>query len=333
MGTRVPAIAIGVAIFAAVVASASAGEPTAPPPADHGDGDTDAVSAPDPSATATDAGAPAAETVDAGPLDPMAIDPILGHAQRVGGTETTGLVAFTFDDGPEPKTTPRVIAALERYDVPASFFLVARRLAGKLGASSRELALREDHEGFLVGCHSWSHKNLKRSNAADAKREVDAAQKEIAEVLGRPIGLFRPPYGELGGAALVDIQKRGLTEVLWSIDTLDWRAHDLQKLRKKVLHEIIAGNGGVVLMHDTKEITAHVIPLVLDDLEAENCARIARGDEPIVPVSLHYFLKDGKRWHGGGKARPVPAEVAARTASYESELPGRCLARAWHVEP
>jgi peptidoglycan/xylan/chitin deacetylase (PgdA/CDA1 family) len=323
---------MGCAALAAVVATAAAGEPGAPGVTVKDTNDADAITAPDPNAS--DGGAPAATTDAApAPLDPLAIDPVTGHAQRVGGTENTGVVAFTFDDGPEPKTTPRVIAALERYDVPATFFIVARRIVGHLGEESRALMLREDHEGFGVGCHSWSHKNLKHSNAADASREVDAAQREIAKALGRPIGMFRPPYGELGGAALVDVQKRGLTDVLWSIDTLDWRSHDIQKLRKKVMRMIIAGNGGVVLMHDTKEITARVIPMVLDDLEAENCARLDRGDAPIVPVSLHYFLKDGKRWHGGGKARPVPAEVAARTASYEAELPARCLARAWHVEP
>jgi peptidoglycan/xylan/chitin deacetylase (PgdA/CDA1 family) len=324
MGARVLSIAIGGAVLAAVVATATAG--AAP-------NDAAAVSAPDPSAT-TDGGAPAQGSGDAAaaPLDPLAIDPVLGHAQRVGGDEASGVVAFTFDDGPEPRTTPRVIEALERYDVPASFFIVARRIVGKLGVQSKALMLREDHEGFLVGCHSWSHKNLKHSNAADADREVDAAQRAIAKALGRPIGMFRPPYGELGGAALVDVQKRGLTDVLWSIDTLDWRSHDIQKLRKKVFKMILAGNGGVVLMHDTKEITARVIPMVLDDLEAENCARLDRGDTPIVPVSLHYFLKDGKRWHGHGTPRPVPADVAARTASYENELPARCLARAWHLD-
>jgi peptidoglycan/xylan/chitin deacetylase (PgdA/CDA1 family) len=252
----------------------------------------------------------------------------MGHAQRIDGDEATGVVAFTFDDGPDPRTTPFVIDALEKYDVPATFFVVARRIVGKLGEKSRALLEREDKEGFTIGCHSWSHKNLKHSTKADAAIEVDQAQKTIAKALGRPIGMFRPPYGALGGAAAVDVFKRGLTDVIWSVDTLDWKARNADKLRKKVLRMILAQGGGVVLMHDTKQITAHVIPLVLDDLEAENCARLARGAKPIVPVSLHYFLTDGPRPHGKGTPRPVPPEVAARTAAYEAALPARCAARA-----
>jgi peptidoglycan-N-acetylglucosamine deacetylase len=262
------------------------------------------------------------------PIDWLAVEPLLGRAQRVDGDEAVGVVAFTFDDGPSPETTPAVIAALEKYDVPASFFVVARRIVGKLGASSRAILAREDREGFTIGCHSWSHINLKYSTKADAAREVDQAQKVIAEQLGRPIGMFRPPYGSLGGAAAVTIAKRGLTDVLWSIDTLDWRARSPDKLRKKVLRMILAQHGGVVLMHDTKKITASIIGGVLDDLEAENCARLARNEPPIVPVSLHYFLTDGARQRGPGTARPVPPEVAARTAAYQAALPARCAARA-----
>jgi peptidoglycan/xylan/chitin deacetylase (PgdA/CDA1 family) len=283
-----------------------------------------------PSTTA--APAPAATTgggTDAGVPDAnwLAVDPVLGHAQHVDGDESSGVVAFTFDDGPSPETTPDVLAALEKYDVPASFFIVARRIVGRVGRPSRALLAREDREGFTIGCHSWSHLNLKHSTADQAKREVDQAQKVIAHALGRPIGLFRPPYGSLGGAAAMTVARRGLTDVLWSIDTLDWRARDPQKLRKKVLRMILTSNGGVVLMHDTKKMTASIIASVLDDLEAENCARLGRGAEPIVPVSIHYFLTDGKTLRGKGKPRPVPPEIAARTSAYRAALPARCAAR------
>ena len=324
---RATAIATAVIAAIAAVVATAAGDVAAPPPAPP-DAST-AAAAPE----ATDAGVPEAAPPDAPPIDWLAIDPVLGHAQRIDGDEAAGVVAFTFDDGPNPGTTPLVIDALEKYDVPASFFIVARRIAGKLGARSRDLLAREDREGFTIGCHSWSHKNLKHSTKADAAIEVDQAQKTIAKQLGRPIGLFRPPYGSLGGAAAVDVFHRGLTDTLWSIDTLDWQARNADKLRKKVVRMILAQDGGVVLMHDTKQITAHIIPLVLDDLEAENCARLARGAKPIVPVSIHYFLTDGARVHGKGTPRPVPAEVAARTAAYEAALPARCAARTPASQP
>jgi hypothetical protein len=80
-------------------------------------------------------------------------------------------------------------------------------------------------------------------------------------------------------------------------------------------------NGGIVLMHDVKPITAKIIADVLDDLEAENCTRLAAKAEPIWPVSLHYFLRDGKNH------RAIPADVQKRTDAYKAGLAGRCAKR------
>ena len=80
-------------------------------------------------------------------------------------------------------------------------------------------------------------------------------------------------------------------------------------------------------MHDVKPITAQVIAQVFDDLEAENCARLGAEREPIVPVSLHYFVRDNKQ------ARALPPEVKKRTDAYRAALPGRCAKRPKPVEP
>ena len=84
---------------------------------------------------------------------------------------------------------------------------------------------------------------------------------------------------------------------------------------------IVKHDGGVVLMHDVKPITAEVVPKILDDLEAENCRRLAAGAAPIWPVSIHYFLRDGKQ------PRAIPEEVKQRTEAYRLALPLRCAAR------
>src|SRR5882757_6243280 len=90
-------------------------------------------------------------------------DPVLGKATRVSGEEVTGVVAFTFDDGPNPETTPAVIDALEKYNVPATFFIVTQRIAGKLGEHGRDILRRELDAGFLVGSHSVTHASLRHA--------------------------------------------------------------------------------------------------------------------------------------------------------------------------
>ena len=237
------------------------------------------------------------------------------------GNEVSGVVAFTFDDGPNPKTTPDVIAALEKYDVPATFFIITQKLAGKHGAPSRDVVAREVADGFIVGDHSRSHPNLKKAGERQLDLEIDDSIHALATDVGHPIGLFRPPYGALSGRGRRHLARLGVTEVIWSIDTLDWRARNPARLRAKVVRMIEKQHGGIVLMHDRKKITAKVIGEVLDDLEINNCRRLAAGQAPIVPVSIHYFLRDGKA------PRPIPDAVKARTAAYLKALPGRCAAR------
>ena len=266
-------------------------------------------------AAAASAPTGAAPALDVKNLATLTADPILGKAHAISGEEMTGVVAFTFDDGPNPATTPKVIDALEKYDIPATFFIVTQRIMGKHGETSRAVLARELAEGFTVGSHSVSHPNLGHATGSELDKEIDASIKTLALAAQRPIGLFRPPYGSLSGAARMRLKKLHLTEVQWSVDTLDWKAKDADRLRKKVIHMVLKQDGGVVLMHDVKPITAKIVAEVFDDLEAENCKRLAAGGDPIVPVSIHYFLRDGK------VARPIPDAVKARTDAYKAALP------------
>jgi peptidoglycan/xylan/chitin deacetylase (PgdA/CDA1 family) len=259
--------------------------------------------------------------LDPANLRTLTDDPVVGKADRIDGDEATGVVAFTFDDGPNPETTPQVIDALVKYDIPATFFIVTQRISGVHGAKGREILHRELDAGFLVGSHSVTHPNLKHATANQLTREIDASIRTLAVEANRPIGMFRPPYGAINPAGRVRLKKLGLTEVQWSVDTLDWRAHNPDRLRKKVISMIKKDGGGVVLMHDVKPITAKVVAEVLDDLEAENCARLAGNREPIVPVSLHYFLKDGRT------PRALPETVKQRTLAYRTALTERCAHR------
>jgi peptidoglycan/xylan/chitin deacetylase (PgdA/CDA1 family) len=248
-------------------------------------------------------------------------DPRLGKADRIDGDELKGMVAFTFDDGPNPSTTPAVIDALEKYNIPATFFIVSQRLLGKNGEKSREVLARQIAAGFIVESHSFSHPNLKGASSKTLAKEVDVALRILAKEAAKPIGMFRPPYGAIDGNGRGWLKRRGLTEVRWSVDTLDWRARDAQRLRKKVIKMIIAQQGGVVLMHDVKPITAKVVAEIFDDLEAENCRLLAEKQEPILPVSLHYFVFDKK------KPRAIPDDVKKRTEAYRAALPARCSKR------
>lgn len=254
-------------------------------------------------------------------------DPVLGRSERVVGEGVKGMIAFTFDDGPVPGTTPAVLAALKKYDIPASFFIVTRHFGHRkpeYARRARELLAQTVADGHIVGSHGVMHERLLHASHKELDREVNASLVELATYTKKPIGIFRAPFGKINYAGRKRLKSLGVTEVFWSIDPRDWEATtgDEQYMRNEIAYSIRNAGGGVILLHDSKPVTAAIIEKVFDDLEAYNCKKLAAKQDPIYPVSLHYFLRDE-----GDKPRPVPKDVAARTEAYKAALPGRCAAR------
>jgi peptidoglycan/xylan/chitin deacetylase (PgdA/CDA1 family) len=233
-----------------------------------------------------------------------------GGGKTIGGTEAPGYVTFTFDDGPDLETTPQVIRALEEHGVPATFFVVGRRFAkhGPKSAAGAELLLEMARRGFLIGNHTSEHKHLRRLEHAKALLSIAGNAADLEKVLGYQPRLFRAPFGATTAKIRQLLRKRQDTVVRWNIDPQDFQRGKQKTLRQRVVNSIFERGGGVVLLHDTKKATARALPGILEDLRQANCQRIAQDQKPIVPVSLHYFMRDPN-----GDARPIPAEVLKDT--------------------
>ncbi|GIH03570.1 hypothetical protein Rhe02_16370 [Rhizocola hellebori] len=119
-------------------------------------------------------------------------------------------VALTFDDGPGPKWTPRVLDALDRADAQATFFVVGKRLV------QHAAVVRDRLQRHEVGNHTWSHCELGKLDAEKAFDQLDRCHNAIKQVLGRDATLMRPPWGHLGGAALVAADRMGYDVTMWS---------------------------------------------------------------------------------------------------------------------
>ncbi len=237
---------------------------------------------------------------------------------------TYSYVAFTFDDGPSYKTTPIVMAALEKYDIPATFFVNAVHIVGdSRGVQKNRETLRDAvRRGFHIGNHTFHHKNLAHVRPALSQREIEQSADAIEQVIGYRPYLVRFPYGVRTQSLRNYLDQEGYVEVRWNIDSSDFKIHDPRRLRQGAIQQIIDWNGGIVLFHDPKPWTAAEIGHVFDDLEAENCRRLKTSEPLLLPVSLHYFARERN-----GNPRPVPAAVRARTQRYVETLPTRCKAR------
>lgn len=137
----------------------------------------------------------------------------LGTARTIWSVRTTApLVALTFDDGPDPEFTPRILKALERAGVHATF-----NVMGWNALHHSDLLRTIVSLGHEVGNHTWTHQNLAFQTAAQARIELQRGSSAIEQVIHRPIRFFRPPRGVMTGSALAISAELGYDLLLWSV--------------------------------------------------------------------------------------------------------------------
>ena len=178
-------------------------------------------------------------------------------------------VVLTFDDGPWPGTTPRVLDALAHECVRATFFLLGRNAAAAPALARREIA-----EGHTVGHHTFAHPLLNRMSLAAAEAEIDrgiaaverAAYGESGPVPKTPF--FRFPGFAASPALLDRLQARGLVVFGADLWASDWNPMSPAAELQLTLQRLDTAGRGIILFHDTKTQTAAMLPAFLRALKA-----------------------------------------------------------------
>ena len=172
----------------------------------------------------------------------------------VRGPASSGSVCLTFDDGPDPEHTPRLLDVLKREGVPATFFLIGQKVE-----RHPEIVRRIVQEGHAVGHHSFYHTDPQQTSAPQLRAEVQRTRELLAGLLGQPPDLFRPPHGKLTPAKLWQLWRAGQTVVLWNVDPKDWACQEADEVRAWFQRHAFRG-GDIVLMHDDHPHAAEVVP-------------------------------------------------------------------------
>ncbi|HTY97486.1 MAG TPA: polysaccharide deacetylase family protein [Solirubrobacteraceae bacterium] len=185
---------------------------------------------------------------------------------------------LTFDDGPHPQGTPAVLEVLARHGVRATFFLVGEQVRRDPALVGELLAA-----GHGLGLHCDRHRNLLRLTPWQVREDLARAEDTITAASGRPLTLYRPPYGVLNTAALVLARRRAWRTLLWRRWGQDWRA---DATPERITERVSAGAapGDVLLLHDADDYSAPgswrrtvaALPLVLEQLACDG----------LVPVQL-----------------------------------------------
>jgi len=168
-------------------------------------------------------------------------------------------VALTFDDGPHPKNTLKILELLKKYDAKATFFMLGNRV-DFYPDIVKEIA----NQGHELGNHTWDHNDLKTLSKAEAIQEVERTNQAIKSAAGRELTVFRPPYGSRNQEVENAI---GIPTVLWTIDTLDWKSHNPDQILKIVKENVKDGSN--ILMHDIHLTTVEAVEPILKYLKKE----------------------------------------------------------------
>lgn len=152
-------------------------------------------------------------------------------------------VALTFDDGPSPVYTPQILAILQHFHVPGTFFGIGRQVASWPRLVKQELA-----QGNEVGDHTWDHADLVWLSNASIYWEIQSTYQELGQVGGKTPVYFRPPYGAFNANVLAQAKKLHVMTVLWNIDPTDWARPGTSYIVNVIERNM--HNGSIVLMHD-----------------------------------------------------------------------------------
>jgi peptidoglycan/xylan/chitin deacetylase (PgdA/CDA1 family) len=169
---------------------------------------------------------------------PLGRTTVLGTLRRI---ETTSRVAaLTFDDGPCPKSTPRLLDLLDHHRARATFFVV-----GKSAVQHPHLIREIHHRGHALGNHTWSHPILRHLSRTDRLSEIDGWTDHFTNYNTR---LFRAPWGDLSLSARMDLLLRGYRSIGWDVQVQDWLAFSALELANRLASRVRAGS--IVLLHD-----------------------------------------------------------------------------------
>lgn len=144
-----------------------------------------------------------------------------------------GELALTFDDGPNPTWTPRLLDVLAEHNVRATFFLIGSRARTEPG-----LVRRIAEGGHLVGNHSWSHPNLALTGTGRIREELKRTSDALEQIAGGPVRYFRPPFGARRPAALRIARELGMVPVMWNAMTSDWVELSAERIAGRIAEKI-----------------------------------------------------------------------------------------------
>ena len=176
------------------------------------------------------------------------------------GRTSLPYIAMTYDDGPHPQNTPRLLDMLRERNIKATFYVVGRSVNMYPHIVRRMVA-----EGHEIGNHTWTHRKLTTLSDTNVRWEMNKTRDAIVAACGVQPRTMRPPYGALRQNQRAWIYREyGYPTILWDVDPEDWKRPGVSVVSSRIVHR--TGNGSIVLAHDLHKSTVDAMPTALDGL-------------------------------------------------------------------
>jgi len=207
--------------------------------------------------------------------------------ETYGGKLPPKTLLLTFDDGPHPRYTDRILEILRQHQIKSVFFELGTNLATvnhnriqptRAAAATRHLV----EAGYAIGSHGFSHQVLPQMSDREIGTEIDQTNRLLQIVANVHTPLFRPPYGERDMKVLAALEAHRMRSILWNIDSKDWA----DPVAKSIANRVIAGarrsDHGIILLHDIHERTIDALPLIIETLRADSYRFLAWNGQSFV---------------------------------------------------
>ena len=205
-------------------------------------------------------------------------------------------VALTFDDGPDPENTPRLLEILRQRHIPATFFVVAEK-AKKYPDLIRQIVA----DGHQIGLHSLDHRYAWFALPGRTDREWTESLQELEKISGKKITWMRPPWGTFNLMTWLWLKKQGLKAVLWNVEGHDWKAdRSPAEIAGAIARKV--DEGSIVVMHDSggesgaPEHTLAAVELLREQIEGELKLPFVPLEFPDWPLSRRLTFRLWEKW-------------------------------------
>lgn len=190
------------------------------------------------------------------------LDKGIRYHKLMHGDREKKYIALTFDDGPHPQFTPKLLAFLKQYKVKATFFVV-----GEMAEKYPQLVKAEADAGHCVGNHTYHHVNLTKISSDKVATEIVACNEVVKRITGHTPRYFRPPGGDYNHQIAEICDALNTTMVLWSDDPGDYRKPGEEIIQTRLLNKV--KGGAIILLHDGIQQTLDVLPQVITTLRKQ----------------------------------------------------------------